>query len=341
MSLNDAKALAARGWHIFPVRAVFDAGKPTARCDCLIPQCPNAGKHPRVKWAQETTSPEMWKKWPNDGVGIATGKRSGIWVLDVDPGNGGAATLAKLEADFAQLPETATVTTGSNGTHFYFRYPGPEFRNTAGRLGGGLDTRGDGGFVVAPGSLHRSGRRYAWRRDVPIAPAPAWLLELVRQERRDTVDAAAAAQRRSEFIKPATVEECTSAAWRLSWLIHRSGVSQWMRASADDVSREVWRGVATNLAALALGVVASPQQQRLVDFARKGWHHLSEPYSGYNHHEAEGVFNDSVLVAATHGPMSFEWMLRNDMPAELIFPSNATNFAHAAELMRRAAKTGK
>jgi hypothetical protein len=71
------------------------------------------------------------------------------------------------------------VTTGGGGHHLYFRHPGGSVRNRAG-LAPGLDLRADGGYVVAPPSLHPSGRHYAWRaghepEQVALAPAPAWL----------------------------------------------------------------------------------------------------------------------------------------------------------------------
>ncbi|HLI78147.1 MAG TPA: bifunctional DNA primase/polymerase, partial [Acidobacteriaceae bacterium] len=66
------------------------------------------------------------------------------------------------------------------GEHRYYRHPGREVRNFAGRVQG-LDLRGDGGYVVAPPSLHPSGRRYEWAlspQDAPPSEMPAWLLEM-------------------------------------------------------------------------------------------------------------------------------------------------------------------
>ena len=83
---------------------------------------------------------------------------------------------------------TAVVETGGGGLHYWFRVPdGVEVRNSAGKLGPGLDVRGDGGYVIVPPSLHASGKRYAWRNESNangIAPAPEWLLELVRKPKR-------------------------------------------------------------------------------------------------------------------------------------------------------------
>jgi hypothetical protein len=72
------------------------------------------------------------------------------------------------------------------GAHYYFQHPGFEARNFVKKLPG-LDFRGDGGYVLAPPSIHPSGRRYRWAdclslKDVPLAPCPDWLLELIGPE---------------------------------------------------------------------------------------------------------------------------------------------------------------
>lgn len=132
-----------------------------------------------------TTDPSEIHAWagrlPEANIGIATGARSGILVLDVDPRNGGRESLAELVHQFGELPETVTVTTGGpdGGSHFYFTHPGFRVRNVA--VGRGLDVRGDGGYVVAPSSLHPdTGLPYTGQimRD-RIIPAPACLLELL------------------------------------------------------------------------------------------------------------------------------------------------------------------
>jgi putative DNA primase/helicase len=107
-----------------------------------------------LRWSSE---------WPNANVGIATGSKSGTFVLDVDPRNGGDESLEALQQDIGELPETVTVRTESGGRHFYFQFGDTDtFRNSASKLGPGLDIRAEGGFVVAPPSLHISGNRYAW-----------------------------------------------------------------------------------------------------------------------------------------------------------------------------------
>ena len=145
----------------------------------------HASKLPATKWApyQSTpmTSGEVADTWGRDGqlgVGIVTGAVSGLVVFDVDGPEAEAATVDH------ELPLTPTVRT-SRGWHFYYRHPGAGavVQNRAGVLPH-CDVRGDGGYVVAPPSRHPSGTDYVWvpgrsLTDVPLAPCPAWLLDLL------------------------------------------------------------------------------------------------------------------------------------------------------------------
>lgn len=116
-----------------------------------------------------------WKRWPNANIGLATG--AGLFVLDIDGGEGEVA-LQGLEAKHGPLPETLEVRTG-RGRHLYFKGD-QRLRNTGGKLGLKLDSRGVGGFVVAPPSVHESGDVYAFtNQGTPMSIVPEWLVELV------------------------------------------------------------------------------------------------------------------------------------------------------------------
>lgn len=131
----------------------------------------------------------LWDRNPTAMVGIPTGEQLGAWVLDVDvhkddDGNviNGYETLAALEAKHGELPATATAKTAGGGEHRYFKYV-PGVRNR-GKLGRGLDVRGSGGYVIAPGSVTAEGKEYIWldydgEGLPPLADAPEWLLDLV------------------------------------------------------------------------------------------------------------------------------------------------------------------
>jgi putative DNA primase/helicase len=105
-------------------------------------------------------------------------------VLDVDPRNGGDVTLASLERKHSKLPKTRTADTGGDGIHLLFNYPDFHVKNSTGELGPGLDIKSDGGTVIVPPSLHVSGKRYRWRNWGPIADAPDWFLQLMRDAAR-------------------------------------------------------------------------------------------------------------------------------------------------------------
>lgn len=132
-----------------------------------------------------------WTSWPAANIGIPTGERSGLLVIDVDPRHGGDTSLAVLEAEHGQIPHTTTVRTGSGGMHVYLRYPpGSNIRNSAGKLGSGLDVRGEGGYVIAPQS-HTTGP-YEWLERVPLTAPPEWLMEALRAPSRAAGDPTAA-----------------------------------------------------------------------------------------------------------------------------------------------------
>jgi len=165
---NFAVAYADKGWDSFP--------------------CKQKDKTPLVRWADVATKEKnmlvgWWDSTPLANIGIACGKRSGIVVLDIDRDHDGFFSLADLILEHGQLPQTPTVKTGNGGEHVYFKHPGIEIRNSAGKLGPGLDIRGDGGYVVAPPSVHPNGNVYEWTvkpSEVPLAEMPKWMIELLQ-----------------------------------------------------------------------------------------------------------------------------------------------------------------
>lgn len=162
---------AANGWPVFPVR-------PGAKTPAVI------------DWENTaTTDPDQIRAWWTArawNIGIATGP-SGLLVIDLDlptdirPGGRPCTslrTLQELSATHGQPPPTSTYTirTPSGGMHLYFRQPqGAALRNTQGAVGELIDTRGHGGYVLAAGSTHTSGRTYDIALRQPVAPLPTWL----------------------------------------------------------------------------------------------------------------------------------------------------------------------
>lgn len=113
-------------------------------------------------------------------VGIVIAKE--MFVFDID-GSTGKASFEALVDQHGPLPKTWTCNTGSGGQHFYFSYPdGLDIRNSAGTIAPNIDIRANGGFVVAPPSIHPTGNFYSWADgcapwECEIAAAPEWLVK--------------------------------------------------------------------------------------------------------------------------------------------------------------------
>lgn len=167
-----AVSLSAPALRVFPLYEILSGP------ECACPQgaeCRSIGKHPLVQWRtyEENT------KGPGGGYGIQTGHFNGVFVVDLDvsPDKNGIESLEALAAG-RPIPDTQSVTTPSGGVHLYFRLPPDVHVPTRhGVLGPGIDIKGEGGYVVGPGSPHKKGGIY---QDVPgvLADAPAWLLAL-------------------------------------------------------------------------------------------------------------------------------------------------------------------
>lgn len=93
---------------------------------------------------------EQWgKQWPNALVGVPTGRASGYFVLDVDVKNGKDGFSTLRGKGWELLPTRTHKTRTGGGAHYIFRFPeGLELKNSASKLGEGLDTRGEGGYIV-------------------------------------------------------------------------------------------------------------------------------------------------------------------------------------------------
>jgi Bifunctional DNA primase/polymerase, N-terminal len=280
-----ALAYAGRGWQVLPLWWPT----PTGACACGLPDCESVGKHPIWRLvphglhdatSRVETVREWWRSVPHANIGIRTGIESGLVVLDVD-GRAGWQALQGLAATHGPLTACWTRT-GSGGWHAYLAHPGGTVSNSAGRLGEGLDVRGDGGYVVAPPSRHRSGCRYRWvgpRDDVAacdvtgeLPPMPGWLIELAtpsapassesRQIRlcTDDVPAYAAAAVEREAIEVALApagqrnHRLNRAAFKLGQLV---GAGLLDLAAATDTL-------------VAAGLAAGPGERKIRSTVRRG-----------------------------------------------------------------------
>lgn len=162
--LNMALALLPLGFKLFPI--IANGKKPTYK-----------------EWQKDASNNQeivgnTWSAHPEYNIGIQTG--AGLLVVDIDMKSGkkGLQSLDALQHEHGQLHDTLTAKTPTGGLHLYFRYDASR-HNLGNRTGikDGIDTRADGGYVVAPGSSTPQGD-YAWRKIAKIADAPSWLLAL-------------------------------------------------------------------------------------------------------------------------------------------------------------------
>jgi hypothetical protein len=159
--LAAALSYALRGWHVFPCHSLINGA-----CSCGKTDCRNTAKHPMTPAGfHDATTDELlirawWEKWPLANIGIATGAVSGFVVVDVDDKAGLLAFRKLAGRNFKDIPRQRTGR-DTDGWHFLFSHPGIHVKNGVKFLPG-LDSRGDGGYIIAAPSVHVSGRRYKW-----------------------------------------------------------------------------------------------------------------------------------------------------------------------------------
>ena len=151
-----------------------------------------------------------WTRWPDANIGIATGAASGgLVVIDADvnedAGYDGTDSLREYAAEHGSFPETCRSITGRGGYHDFYRTT-ETLHNRAVVLDG-VDVRADGGYIVAPPSIHPNGKRYAWEidpEDAEIAEATEEILDLCRSHKPGTGNPEAAKEDHPAPIMPGT-----------------------------------------------------------------------------------------------------------------------------------------
>jgi Bifunctional DNA primase/polymerase, N-terminal len=168
LSLAEAaRAYAEMGWSVFRLA-------PRSKS-------PLKGSH---GFKDPTTDPATIRAWwtehPDANIGIATGQVSNLTIVDIDPRHSGHLTLDALIAEHGDLPATAAVATGSGGVHYYFRHVFTAVKgNNA--LGPGIDIKSNGGFILAPPSIHPNGNAYRWATvDQEPGDLPFWVVTMER-----------------------------------------------------------------------------------------------------------------------------------------------------------------
>lgn len=182
-----------KNWAVFPLaphdkRPLFPAahekGNPCrGECGRL-----GHGLHDATK--DVFTIAEWWSKNPTAGIGIATGDISDFFALDVDPVHNGEETYRKHIETYGETPKTVTALTGSGGHHYLFKMPKLDVRNSTGKLGIGLDTRGNGGYIATAPTIHPNGTPYKWIEPpskTPLADSPDWILQMLFSNKQQQI----------------------------------------------------------------------------------------------------------------------------------------------------------
>lgn len=164
--LETALAYLKLGWSVIPVHRPING-----LCTCGREDCPNMGKHPRIKWDEyirRLPTEEEITSWFGDlyagsNIGLVTGSVSKICVVDLDRSDGLDVVKGQLK-----LPtNTLTSQTGGGGMHLYYRLNGDTIPSRIGMIDH-VDIKSEKGFVVLPPSKHKSGRSYQWLKDLPM-----------------------------------------------------------------------------------------------------------------------------------------------------------------------------
>lgn len=185
--LEAALDYARRGWPVLPLHTPRGNGS----CSCASAACESIGKHPRWHKAllphglkSATTDEQIirqcWELWHDANIGVVTGAQSGLMVLDLDGDDG--------KRNAGELPPSLCSTTGK-GEHHWYTHPDRKVACFVGKLPG-VDLRADDGYVVAPPSLHYSGRHYAWVTEPDatcLAAPPSWLMDLIESGQQSQV----------------------------------------------------------------------------------------------------------------------------------------------------------
>jgi putative DNA primase/helicase len=208
--------------------------------------CKRADKSPLVKggFKAATTDEEQirewWRKWPNAMIGMPTGAPSGIDVLDID------FEEAEYVNGYHFLPGWRELTpvkvrTPRDGSHLWFKSEG-KVRCSTSVIAPGLDTRGDGGYIIVPPSVNEDGKPYRWLSlpdDFDFADLPPFPAELLKK--------LGPKQEGESGVQPTTTPERIAAAMAVipnadvgwdEW--KRFGLAIWRATGGSDEGFAIW-----------------------------------------------------------------------------------------------------
>ena len=268
---------------------VFEAALDYARCGIPVFPCNPIDKKPLTSNGFKNATrdePQIlgwWQQYPNAMIGAPMGPASGIWAidLDLDPAKkiDGRATLDQLTAQRGPLPPTWAAVTPRGGRHLIFAWdPNVEIRNSASKIGPGIDVRGNGGYICLPPSRNATGGAYQWEPGGPqnAALAPPWLIMLAKT-RKISAYAKAALERECKNVAaalPSTRNNTlNTAAFNLGQLVGGNALdeqevrdrlfeaAETCRLVADDGAPQAWATIDSGMTAGKKQPRGRPQPQ--------------------------------------------------------------------------------
>lgn len=167
--VQAAKKMAEAGWKIFP---------------CCVSSKSPATDHGFKDATNDPVMIDIWcqKYWSNQdeySIGLATGGMNGVWVLDIDKKTDGPISLSALVENYGPI-DTATAFTGGGGFHYVFSCSDSFQVKTKVGILPGIDTRGEGGYIIIAPSKHDSGNYYSWEQ-TEIKETPDWLIDFLEK----------------------------------------------------------------------------------------------------------------------------------------------------------------
>ena len=268
-----ARWYAAQGWRVVPLHTPY-RGATDWHCSCQFgAACRDMGKHPRTMNGVKAATADAevvagwWEVWPDANIGIATG-RPFAFVVDEDVPGALAAAWGTAMAERDPAGRLGMQST-PNGTHYLFDASDDFGSSTGGRgrsLGPGIDTRGDGGYIVVAPSETPSGR-YVWRSS-PIGPWP-----VLPEPMREALRPKAVSRLGESYNYPGVVS------------VDEGRLDRWVRsavaASAGELasSREGTRNHTLNEVAFRLGTIGAHGvlgREYALGELYKSWHELGK-----------------------------------------------------------------
>ncbi len=275
-----------------PTKPLLRAALAYARLGLAVFPCQPQGKTPLTEHGVKDATRDAaiirawWTRWPDANIGLAMGGEFSAIDIDVKNGTNGFTTLAALEAEHGKLPATPRQHTPSGGLHLLFRLPeGVAIPNSAGKLGPGLDTRGNGGYIIAAPSLGADGKAYQWDPaaklgGIEIATVPQWPIDALTKPKRQKPhrNGAASDPPHEAYIRAAVQSELgklamarqgernhalNAAAFNLGQLVGAKVLDEsWLRAELERIGLQIGLDVVEVGPTIESGVAAGMKSPR-------------------------------------------------------------------------------